>query len=275
MLNLSTLPYDIILVVCAGLSPFDRLNLSRTCKALYAFQLQKNSQTNTVILSGLSTSHLVTDRFFAHLIDGMTEQHRLNIVHVDFEFASNITVHAVMMALTSFSNLRSLNCRYCRNIKLPELASVLENSIVRHQHLQCMYLGDWKMPIHREWDDAFYTIDKQLRIITQSSKPIIPNAKCSRCHATATPLSRLCSQCKGRVWHCQAPSCYSWWGEHLCPTCNVMVCRDCRAKNTQANSRYCCDDADIDRRDECMVLSCNHHGRRELHISARPDLFCY
>ncbi|KAH8550088.1 hypothetical protein BGW37DRAFT_91336 [Umbelopsis sp. PMI_123] len=274
MVNLSFLPYDIIVAISSQLSPFDRINLSRSCKALYAYQLTKNSQSDCIILSGLSTSHLVTDRFFAQLIDGMTEQQRLNIVHVDFEFASLITVHAVMMALTSFTNLRSLNCRYCRNIKIPEFASILENSIVQHRHLQKVYLGDWKMPISREWDDAFYTIEKHFRTFTHSINPIIPNEKCSRCHATSTPLSRICCQCKSRVWHCQEPTCYHWWSKQLCPSCNTIVCHDCRFKHTQS-SPYCCEDADIDRRDECMVVSCFQHGRQELHISARPDLFCH
>lgn len=268
-----TIPCDVIMVVCSYLSPFDRINLSKTCKNLYSLQLHKNVQNDSIILSGLSTSHLVTDRFFARLINGMSEQHRRYIIHVDFEFASQITIHAVIMALTSFVNLQSLDCRYCRNIKLPDLAAALKTSVVHHRHLEKVYLGDWKMPISREWDDAWYTIEEQLRTITASQKAIVPMSDCSRCHTIATPLSRLCCQCKRRVWHCQEPSCYYWWSEQICPTCNVILCHDCRTKNTQIKP-CCCEDIDIDRRDECTVFSCNQHGRRETHISARPDCFC-
>lgn len=261
------------MLVCSYLSPFDRIHLSRTCKSLYSLQLYKSAQNDNLILSGLSTSHLVTDRFFAHLIDGMTERHRSHIVHVDLEFASHITVHAVMMALTSFVNLRSLDCRYCRNIKLPDLASALKTSVVHHQFLEKVYLGDWKMPISREWDDAWYTIEEQLGMITGNKRAVVPSSDCSRCHTKVTPLSRVCCQCKKRVWHCQEPPCYSWWSEQMCPTCNVIACYECRTKNA-ASVSCSCDDMDLERRDECTIFSCKTHGRRETHISARPDLFC-
>lgn len=272
MYTLAHMPYDILVMICSYLSPFDRICISKTCKSMYSYRLDQSMMNNRIILSGLSTSHIVTDRFFARLIDTMTQRQRDYVELIDFEFASQITVHSVMMALTTFPNLRTLNCRYCRNIKLPDLSSSLQTSVVQPKHLEKLYLGDWKMPMSREWDDAWIAIDKRLKAITQTSM-VVETSDCLRCHVRETPLSRACCQCKQRIWHCQKPACYVWWSTQQCPTCNVLLCHDCRFKNTQRGT-CTCEDVDLEQRDECRITSCVRHGHRESHISARPGMYC-